>query len=170
MTDLKPFCGQNDIRYWLNEPFSEGIFTYATNGHIIVRVPRVDWVHEAPESMRGKAAKLFADNPPSAMVAIPDIPAVPPQLDCLYCDGKGKIIDGGFAETCEDCDGTGKTDARQDIDINAHFLAAPITFAAKYLRLIKSLPNGNEISPNGIGPAWFNFDGGSGLLIPIRKD
>ena len=41
MIDLMKFCGKEDPREWLNAPFSLGDYTYATNGHLIVRVPRV---------------------------------------------------------------------------------------------------------------------------------
>ncbi len=60
MIDLKPFCGDNDIRYYLNEPFSEGEFTYATNGHILIRVPRRDDVPEVSvDSMKNKIPKIY---------------------------------------------------------------------------------------------------------------
>jgi hypothetical protein len=36
---LKKFCGDADDSRKLQEPFSVGLWIYATNGHICIRVP-----------------------------------------------------------------------------------------------------------------------------------
>lgn len=94
----------------------------------------------------------------NVMAVIPEIPPAPPQIECSWCEGSAKDDDGA----CSECNGTGKQDARQNIDVG------DCAYAANYLRLIKSL-GCNEIAPNGTGPAWFEFDEGDGLLMPIRK-
>ena len=162
MIDLTPFCSpQDDPRYYLCAPFSDGDFSYATNGHIIVRVPRRADIQER-EKAHPSCHKLFIENPAREMIAIPDIPPAPPQIDCMTCEATGKWNDGDTVEKCEDCGGTGKKNARQDIAVGE------VHFAAKYLRLIITLPGAGKISPNGTGSAWFTFDGGDGLLMPIR--
>jgi hypothetical protein len=39
MIDLKPFCDKGSFR-GLEAPFTVGDWTYATDGHICIRVPR----------------------------------------------------------------------------------------------------------------------------------
>lgn len=40
MIDLEKFTGKDDKREWLNQPFNIGDETIATNGHIIIAVPK----------------------------------------------------------------------------------------------------------------------------------
>jgi len=44
--DLKKYCSKDETRPYLHEPFSRGEWTYATNGHIAVRVPKLADVPE----------------------------------------------------------------------------------------------------------------------------
>lgn len=147
--DLKKFCEDDDaVRWYLTEPFSEGEYTYATNGHIIVRVPKC--VDTQPhEHMAGRGPKIFADNPCGELMDIPDLPN-PETMKCTECE-----------HGCAECD-NGWLVKPQRIDLgDSHF-------QAHYLRLVKSLPNA-KISPNGpMNPAPFVFDGGEGLLMPCK--
>ena len=170
MIDLKPFCGDNDVRYYMNAPFSEGEFTYATNGHILVRVARCDDVPEVEvEAAPPKCEKLFADNPFISAVEIPDIPPMI-EADCDCCNGYGtheQKCKTGTAYDCEECNATGKRVTEPGETMWPQITVGDTGFASKYLRLIKALP-GIEFSPNGQNPAPFRFDGGDGLLMPIR--
>ena len=47
--DLMKFCGGND-RAGIATPFSIGEYTYATNGHIMVRVPRIADIPERTDA------------------------------------------------------------------------------------------------------------------------
>ncbi len=40
--DLTPFCGTGAHRSYLHNPFASGGHTFATNGHIAIRVPARD--------------------------------------------------------------------------------------------------------------------------------
>lgn len=170
--DLKPFCSENDIRYYLNAPFSEGEFSYASNGHILIRVPRRDDVPEVDEksTMKGRVDKLLAENPFVAAVPIPDIPP-PVEADCYCCNGDGAHdykCGGAPPYDCGECDGTGKQ-MDEPGDSTYPFVDVGGThFAPKYLRLIKSLP-GYQFSPIEGKASPFKFDGGEGLLMPMRK-
>src|SRR3990167_7705159 len=44
MIDLQQFCSKDKERPHLMTPFTIGDFSYATNGHIIVRVRRLDGI------------------------------------------------------------------------------------------------------------------------------
>ena len=102
--DLQKFCSKDSIRININKPFSEGIYTYATNGHIIVRVPRIEGVGEQETSDKFNPVKpepLFASIPDYPYFTIPDIPE--PSFDeCSKCAGTGKV------KVCPECDGDGE--------------------------------------------------------------
>ena len=172
MIDLKPFCGDNDIRYYLNEPFSEGEFTYATNGHILIRVPRRDDAKEVEaDSMKNRLPKMFADNPFLLPVEIPDIPPMV-EGDCDCCNGEGTHdykCGNAPPYACGECNGTGKQMTELGDTQWPEIEVGNAAFAPKYLRLIKTLP-GIQFSPNTRDhSAAFKFDGGDGLLMPMRK-
>ena len=44
--DLQKFCGRETSRAYLMKPFTHGAYSWATDGHIIIRVPRIDGVAE----------------------------------------------------------------------------------------------------------------------------
>ena len=46
---LEKFVSKNDPREYMRSPFNRGEWTYATNGHIAVRVPKIDGVETPPE-------------------------------------------------------------------------------------------------------------------------
>ena len=62
--DLKQFCTcTNDCRDFLRQPFSDAKYTYATNGHIMVRVPRI--LEAAEDNFAEKARELFEKTAPA---------------------------------------------------------------------------------------------------------
>lgn len=124
--DLAKFCSFDRHRSHLSAPFTIGDYTYASNGHIGIRVPRRDDVPEGdPKTL--SLAKTFADGDALEFRPLPDVPIAPP-LDlprCQTCRSSGKIVDcelcGGTGEHkcdcehcdrgCDDCDGYGNAPA-----------------------------------------------------------
>jgi hypothetical protein len=160
MIDLKPFCGTQETRYYLLKPFSRGDFTYATDGHICVRVARRD---DAPEQEIPDVTSLsWAEREYTPLPAI-DLPAVSME-PCMSC------YDGSFHDCpdcqckCEDCNGTGETDS--DIKTSINLIGRP--FALRYVRLIAALPN-TAIAAVDDKTIAFRFDGGEGLLKGLHK-
>lgn len=109
--DLKPFCGSDHYhRGRLGGPWSLGAWTYASNGHIAIRVPRradVPENPEAPENIKDLFERFVGESfrPLTARVPSADLP---PCRDCLgagwvvkcpACDGEG-----GHDCNCEYCD------------------------------------------------------------------
>lgn len=170
MIDLTPFCGKDDDRWYLNAPFSEGEFTYATNGHILIRVARRDDITSEPEQMMNRCAKLFAEAAPTPPIAIPEIPPIV-EGDCDCCNGAGSHERecGTGDYDCDDCAGTGRVMKEPGDSWYPQIDVGDAAFAPNYLRLIKSLPN-VQFMPNGQHGAHFTFDGGDGLLMPIKKE
>jgi hypothetical protein len=100
--DLTPFCGRDTFRINLRRPWSAGACTYATDGHIGLRVARRPDVAEnmaAPPLERIFAASGSVSYRPCE-ITIPQIEG----RQCPVCGGAGWVI------RCIGCDGTGRHD------------------------------------------------------------
>ncbi len=191
--DLEKFCRRSSPREYIasvkiEKPWSAREFTFATNGYVIVPVPRKEDVpeggKEAPE-----VNTMFLNLPNPKWFCLPE--NLPEKQDCKTCNGEGKNFEcpecGGTGEiifyknghdyeadckecdgngkiaTCEDCAGTGKEPAKVGVEIEG------VKFQAWLLSLLKTLPN-CLISPGGHQlPAQFKFDGGDGLIMSLRN-
>jgi predicted RNA-binding Zn-ribbon protein involved in translation (DUF1610 family) len=102
--DLHKFCATDPFRTNINKPFTKGEYTYATNGHILVRVPKIDSVGEQEVSDIYRPVEpepIFATIKPHTYHPIPEIPE-PIIRPCVMCGGDGKIY------ICPECDGDGE--------------------------------------------------------------
>ncbi len=156
--DLQKFCGVDDVRDYLNRPWSRDKHTFASNGHIIIAVPRLEDVPENDNA--ADAIRLFNDAKVGEWLPVPET-AMPPELKCPGCEGSGKWEEDGIETMdCEDCDGKGKvSDWAQNTQIG------PARFANRYLALIQ----GWEIAPTNHNTAAPIRNGDvKGLLMPIR--
>jgi hypothetical protein len=105
--DLQRFCADDhDLRAHLRQPFRRGEFVYATNGHVLLRVPVADGYDAAVnDKAPTKLEEMFAciDAEP---VAWRDMPPVHEVHKCARCGGTGKLC----VEDCESCGGKGEFD------------------------------------------------------------
>lgn len=210
MIDLMKFVAEpNDWRKRLSTPWSLGEYSYATNGHIGVRVPRREDVPERPDAP--DFPRILASVKPSLMqVPVPSFEAPPfkkPCPDCngfgimapcANCDGKGEIEchSCGHENECEKCHGSGEAkltsqeaaDRLRGTNPPPHIceccggertvedtspmvrLTDCLFVAPRYLVLIRELPNARiDLAHDGTSsPMWFTFDGGDGVLMPMR--
>lgn len=180
MIDLKPFCATDERRPAMLEPFSLGDFTYATDGHAIIRVPRRDSVppnrdNDFAARFRKWALSVLLDAALAerAFAAPPAHTVVPgkPGKKCPECNGKDS--------DCWECGGDGVVG---EIDGRARY--ASHDFNSRYIALIAGLPGlevafGPEAARvftdgvcTGLASALvFRFDGGVGCLMPmVRPD
>ena len=101
--DLTPFCATEETRFDLQLPFSRGTYTYASNGILIVRVPRRDDVADGTV----KADRIMDDVADQECTAtlppfdLPESDPVSPPSPCEACDGLGYVL------RCERCHGEG---------------------------------------------------------------
>ena len=169
--DLTQFCERNGFRLWMAEPFGIGEYTYASNGVILVRVPRSDWPSadlpsEVLPASFHRILKWLYDSP--AMAPIPAIPPGPYYETCFMCGGSGEVdydCCGGHIDECEECDGEGVTEKK------TYYRFGSRSFDARYLRMIKALPDSRlAIEGPQMDGALFTFTGGRGLLMAVNED
>ena len=154
---LQDFCAERNLSaiYNLTEPWSAGEWSYATDGFVIVRVPRQADIPErknVPDV--GELLRAFAG--PEPTLDIPEFPE-PKHKGCADCAGRGTYNDG---VVCEDCDGTGN----QPVSGTVWIMGKPYNDYVLYK--IVRLP-GVKIA-EGLGgkkPVRFSFDGGEGLIM-----
>lgn len=150
MINLKPFCGvESETRPYLSNPWSIGEWTYASDGRIAIRVPRLPDVQEndkAPASI----VTIFQSS--DALAFRPFSISIPPEppTRCGDCGGKGhgaRCPECGGEGThgcncdhcdreCSECEGVG---AVFDIDLDE---ASPVRVACERCR-------GSGLSPDG---------------------
>ena len=156
---LKKFCGSAFDPIWIQEVFTQGEFTWASDKYILIGVPIIDGIKKQD---RPDIAKLYARIPsvPKIFYPIPDLPELLFET-CDSCDGQGKIQDD---ELCEECGGEGRWPQYQPIKIGT------CLFSDHLLAKIKTHIPGCQIGPTGKDTAtYLKFDGGKGLLMPIKK-
>jgi len=149
---LRTFCckpsGWEPV--WLQTPWSRGQYTYATNGHVIHRIPRQAEVPENADAV--KCDHLF---PPLDGLTWLPLPALqpPPLVECDYCEGADK--------DCDECNGTGIIMPIVRVTVgNADFQQA-------YLAMLGQFPDCQIAVTGPKAPAVIRFDGGEGLLMPL---
>ena len=166
MIDLQPFCGREPERPYRQQPWSRGEWTFATNGRIIVRVPRRSEVGENKDAP--DAAVLFKkceerSNAPHTQLPAAKAPKTDPE-PCLICGGEGKEHScPNCACVCPNCHGSGEVPPEFSVGLG------PAAFAGNYFLMMQRLPSievSTKISKEE--PLAFRFDGGDGLLMPLR--
>ena len=184
---LLKFC-KDAGRETMRLPYSIGDYTYATDDIILIRVPRMPEYSENPKAPDPE--KIEYERNPEKWYSVGDIKKLKsadcdfcggegknfvcpecdghgtvwlsnnyseyPGIDCNSCDGKGKIA------FCEECNGTGKVFQQTLMDFHG------VTFDQNYLALLSELPNCEIglISKTAATP--FRFDGGSGIIMPMK--
>lgn len=160
-TDLQVFCGTNEDRVELMQPWSRGEWSYATDGRVMVRVPRRGEVLDIAFAPMNAAA-LFTESFPreTSWEVLPELPEIT-MKDCLWCDGLKSEEGPG----CDECGGEGKmpnlTPCRfGERDLNLIYLHK----LARLGRVELAVEFGLHDTPLA-----FRWEGGQGLLMPMRR-
>lgn len=194
---LQPFCGGQNCWYdWARRLLRGDGYLYASNGHIVVRVPdhpaieAVD-LADMPSHIHTNLKRYFSipydqDRP----VSFPKLPKIRPcpvcegkkrlhYEDCPGCGGEGEVGE----EECTRCKGWGRINQRPSQtgkhtcdtcdgfgeDPGSKTRVGDILFANRYLRLVRKLP-GVQLFPTGSGtPMVCLFKGGELLIMPMRE-
>jgi hypothetical protein len=192
MMNLQPFCHPNRAYGSLSTPFSRGEHTYATDGHLIVRVPRLADVFERDNTPRvdhlGWNHAELEDwaNPPEIDQATLKLCSVCKGSGktniCPECDGDGEVIAEShmreYEVVCKTCGGDGKIAGGEDVCDhclgNGKDIDNPVPWrgghvSGQLLARLSTLP-GLQLSRYGepTEVIRFKFDGGDGLVMPMR--
>jgi hypothetical protein len=160
--NLEPFCApaEREPGRDLSVPFSLNGHTYATNGHIAVRVPR------RPDVPENKEAPNAEERLPWSMCASGKLPLRPEQLQmlpaswCPICAGSGNAhVCPNCSCECKNCGGFGEIVAIGEVFFNA-----------RYILLMRALPGLEIGEPKPEAPLLFRFEGGEGLLMPFGRN
>lgn len=143
----------------LHHPFTREEWTYATNGRIIIRVPRVEGVATVPVQAEAVFTEISSQE-----VAIPESIPDPTISECPKCRGTGVIVCLTCESecSCKKCQGAGRLTEDPPVLIGNQRLRAD------HLRLISRLP-GVKLLLN-IQPGEncaFTFEGGEGRMSPV---
>jgi hypothetical protein len=140
-------------------------FTYATNGHILIRVPRLPEIPENPKCP--DAEKVLALTAQEETASLPSFEIPTPEMSaCESCNGRGTEHDcPDCACDCDECDGSGEI--AENISVGLH----GVIFSAKYILILKRLP-GIRIAAQCVpkAPCRFTCDGGGeGAIMSMSK-
>jgi len=164
--NLQVFCADPAVRAMFSIPFSFEQNTYATDGHIAIRLPRDERV-KIRDSAGDLCKRLFEKVPTTEFKKAPTIVIPPREEDepCGKCMGRGLLHDCPSCECrCPSCAGSGHESEYR----NLSFGYEKGIFAGRYLALIKDLPNLQFGKATELEPMVFRFEGGDGLLMPMR--
>lgn len=190
-------ANQDDPRKFLHAPFSHGEWIYATDGHLAVRVPKTESITAAVNGDTPKnIADLFERHKIDTFIDSKEFQNLPPpdkcpdcngsgvSYTCPDCDGCGEFDHGRHSYDCKGCQATGQVDDGEEEEAcstcrgNGVLQFQPFkivnwNYNLRYLHKIAELPGmrfaQRPEGPDGYGDAaaYFVFDGGEGLLMPV---
>ena len=188
----------HEVRQWMLKPWRFDGRLIATNGHVLIAIPDDgrEGVAEYEPGRHPNVAKMLAHGfPDSAFVPLPELEL--PRSVCPRCDGAGKHFlakcdeceSGSFSHglheyTCIECDGNGwfgnpdeetrcamcegwgeSGSAREC----SNTVIGKARFQTRYLRPFAKLPNARIAIAGHDDRAVILFDGGIGIVMPMRQ-
>jgi hypothetical protein len=192
---LKKFCGDSKYNEKIGTPWSAGEFTFATNGFILVRVPRLAEVPERQNVVSLKSVLEQNPVPSDGWVDAPGvedlkIPACPRckgkesnPTPCEECDGTGAVdFDNrwnSYEFTCKSCDGDGEHGSCKKCGGTGYLIDTEdsnIPIGGAEFKKIYILDLTRAFGPLRVAPhiqegkaCWLSFAGGHALLMPIVR-
>ena len=136
---LRLFCAKDSFDRRLDNPFSRGAFTYATNGHIMIRIARLESVGEIerPPDVDGVVLANAAALEGTMRPLRAPVPLSSGAEECEACQGTGYEHDCPDCScNCPICGGTGKLEEFTIVKIGKRY------FSSGYIRLVERLPGG----------------------------
>lgn len=177
--ELSKFVSDDPSRLIICETWSRGEYSYATDGLVLIRLSRLEDIpqkEEAPDvdiifpKIQSLVWFNLSEIPIDAQPICSACDGKAMDLKCPDCMGKGTYKWENKKCECEGCYGTGKVDCHKCLGTGK---TLPIAigsghFSYLLLKKIQRLPN-IKIGPTGPqDPAWLKFDGGEGLLMPMK--
>lgn len=164
MVDLSKFCGSDEWRWVsIGQPFSRHDFTYATDGKILIRVPRRGEVPEndkAPHAERVWPKEWPTDFSPIQAISLAPVEFVP----CDMCDGRGTQHECPDCTCkCRECGGDGSLKVASAVTIYDRAINSRLA------KLLAELPSASIAQPAG-NIVCFRFDGGEGIASLLKSN
>lgn len=160
---LNQFVSRNSNRKSITSPFSQGDYTYATDGHRIIRVKRVADISERTEAPSiDNLLKYFeAGVSANSYLSLPevDFDALIKMRSCPHCHGTKTY------SICDDCEGEGVVylyaKSGLEYECNCQLCNQNGTRAGEKGQACEECDQNGQISQNpppivNIGPAMFN--------------
>ena len=192
---LTNFCAtEYCIDKRLQKPLRANGFLYATNQHVLVKIPDdfLILAYDCPADLLASLESFFSNQHTSPRsFTVPKLPKAAPcpiclgmqRIDytpCATCGGTGQQKNG---EECPTCEGQGRTDSNPNKkgghtcyhcggfgeDPEPYSFVDGIPFANRYLRAIRNLPNIRLCPTSARSPMVCSFDGGTLLMMPIGE-
>lgn len=163
-SDIQVFCSTDETRFYIQKPFSRGEFTYATNGHVLIRIARLEDVPEV--ELAPHADAVFIRSSPQEVGPMPALTLPPSETEkCIECSEDQPIHDCPECScSCDACDNTHEVEVKTSCVINNVF------YDAKYIRNLQQLPGLRfALTPPTAEGGRFEFDGGAGYVMRLRK-
>ena len=155
---LRRFCHLD--RSGIDTPWSEGNWSYATDGNVILRVTRIESVPERINAPAGIEKSIFGSILP-AIACAPPQPIGEDEETCPICKGTGncQCTHCSRNHDCGKCGG--------DKTVAALTQVGAQHFRTRTLRLIAQLPSA-EWFPTENRRTYFRFQGGDGIILPTE--
>jgi len=192
---LKKFCGDPLCSGRIGEPWSKDNFTFATNGYILVRVPRLPEVPEGENvvnidavlNINPEPSDTYVDAPGIEDLAIPECPRCKGKesepRECEECEGSGEVLlENDFNEyecTCKSCGGDGEHGRCPKCKGTGYLIDsedALVPIVGAEFKKINILNLIREFGPLQIAPpcpegkaSWIRFTGGHALIMPVTR-
>lgn len=174
---LMPFCSVDETWKVLARPFSDDKFTYATDGKILIFVPKAE--PETPWTDELKKIILLCQNKANLKCFDGTYRTLPIDdgtwgLKCDQCDGSksvtqltcdccGEVTKLNTTILCPECFGEGKTFSNYGIRFGKQILSA---YYLRKLALFQEVEIAEAKEP--IGCLSIRFSGGWGRLMPMN--
>lgn len=167
---LQKFCSTDRIRYYLQKPFRKNGYTWATNGHILVRT-YIDVTY--PENDKAPNVEKILNNDtlqgefiPINRLTLPEVKTSEEECDCCF---------GGYVHDCPDChclcdicEGKGFIGKSSDDNKSADIGGYP--YALKYVRILYELEDVKILPKEAVhAPLIFTFKEGAGALMGLAR-
>jgi hypothetical protein len=169
LLDLQQFCGADECRHYLMKPFSRDGFTYATNGHIMVRVVLRPEVPDVDKKFNQEGPLKDLDGATFFRPSF-ELPPKPEVGECPTCKGRGVAHECPDCECqCGTCDGSGESDGERLFSTSIGLKSFSLSYVRQVLSLpaveLATLPEAPDEKP-----LLFRFADGVGALMPMRGE
>lgn len=182
--DLKPFCCSDSTKQNICKPWTGEGYTQATDGWMLIRVEPIEGVE--PNGDAPVTTRLFPSQEPAEWFDLANVQFAPVEIcplcegkqgtvECPECKGSGEVdLENDYSEytvDCKTCDGDGETRCKHchgSGTVEGINVLGVAKFGTSLLKMLLPLPNCKIGITTAIQPAWFRFDGGDGLIMPMR--